>query len=293
MEGLYTALVTPFSPDLEVDYAVFRSLIKEQIAAGVHGVVILGTTGESPTILPEERQKLIQIAVEEAKKRIPIIVGTGSYSTKQTVLNNKQAQMLGADMALVVTPYYNKPTSEGLYRHFKEVAEQCDLPMILYNIQGRCAKNIDTPTLKRLALFPNIIGVKEASGSIEQMTEVIHTILEERPDFKIFSGDDALTLPLMALGGHGIISVVSNLAIKQMLALVKAALQGDFATARKHHYALFPLFRGAFLETNPIPIKEAMNLYGKKVGGYRLPLCEMTEENKAKLKKLLEGKQFQ
>ena len=177
--GLFTALITPFTPDLKIDFEVYKKLIHEQIEAGVNGLVILGTTGEAPTIDRQEQDALIEIAVRESSGRIPIIIGTGSYSTEQTLLDTKRAKELGADMALVVTPYYNKPTSEGIFRHFKEVSEKCHFPIIVYNIQGRCGKNIDTPTLKRIAHLPNIVGVKEASGSIEQMTEVLDSIVKE------------------------------------------------------------------------------------------------------------------
>lgn len=285
--GLYTALVTPFDKDLNINIPSYKNLLQLQLKAGVAGVVPLGTTGESPTITKKERTLLITTTVEELKGKRSIIVGTGSYSTQDSIENTKQAQDLGADAALIVTPYYNKPTSEGIFRHFEAIAKNTKLPIIVYNIQGRTGRNIDTATLRRLAEIPNIVGVKEASGNIDQMVEVIDTITRDRPDFSILSGDDALTLPLIALGGVGVISVVSNLLPQALRTLVDAALAGNGEVARKAHFELLPIFKGAFIETNPIPIKAAMNLCGFDVGGYRLPLCEMTKENHNKLEKIL------
>jgi 4-hydroxy-tetrahydrodipicolinate synthase len=278
-KGLYTALVTPFDKQNNIHVESFKNLLNLQLKSQVAGVVPLGTTGESPTISKEEKKLIIKTTVEILKGKLPIIVGTGSYSTEQTIENTLQAESEGADAALIVTPYYNKPTSEGIFKHFEAVSKSTKLPIIVYNIQGRSAKNIDTPTLKRLSDLPNIKAVKEASGNIEQMVEVLDTVTHHRPDFTVLSGDDSLTLPLIALGGHGVISVVSNLVPKQMNDLVLSALKGDFETARQIHFKLLKLFKTAFIETNPIPIKAAMNLCGLDVGGYRLPLCDMEPKN--------------
>lgn len=284
LKGVYTALVTPFTQRGEVDFSSFEGLLDDQLDNGVDGVVVLGTTGETPTLLDEEQRDLIAYTVKKLKGKMKVIVGTGSNSTLKTVKNTEAAAKAGADMALVVTPYYNKPTQEGIYRHFQEVAGL--LPLIVYNIQGRTGRNIETGTLRRIADLPSVIGVKEASGSLEQMMEVLSSI--ERPDFAVLSGDDNLTLPLLALGGHGVISVVSNLVpglVKEMVAL---GLQGHFEKARKLHFQLLPLFKGAFLETNPAPIKEALNIAGRQVGGVRLPLCDVSSETRAKLKAILQ-----
>lgn len=290
--GVYTALVTPFDAEKNINLHSLRHLIRFQIQQGITGLVLLGTTGEAPTLSREEQDLIIKTAAEETKGKVPLIIGTGAYSTAVTVQNTLRAQELGADIALIVTPYYNKPTSEGIYQHFKEIAKACTLPVIVYNIQSRTARNIDTPTLKRIAELSNVIAVKESSGSIEQMTDVIDCIIRERPGFKIFSGDDILTYPLIALGGHGVISVVSNLIPGKVVNMVEAALRGDFRQARDIHYELLPIFKGAFIETNPIPIKEAMNVCGHDVGGYRLPLCDMLPDNKHALRKILEHMQL-
>jgi 4-hydroxy-tetrahydrodipicolinate synthase len=290
--GAYTALVTPFDEKSQVNIPMLRDLIRFQLREGIQGLVVLGTTGEAPTLKPEEKDCIIQIAVEEVKGKIPLIVGTGAYSTAAAIENTKRAEALGADMALVVTPYYNKPTPEGIFLHYQEITKHTSLPIIIYNIQGRTACNINSLHLKRLASLETIIGIKESSGNIEQMTEMIDCILSERPDFKIFSGDDLFTLPLIALGGHGVVSVVSNLLPKPIVQLVEAGLKGDFTAARKLHYELLPITKGAFIETNPLPIKEAMNLCGKAVGGYRLPLCEMLPHNKQALRQILQQMQL-
>ena len=285
-KGVYTALITPFKGD-EVDFEGFKKNLEFQIESGVNGILPLGTTGETPTLTQEEKEKIIKLAVETAKGKVTIMVGTGSNSTKQTIENTKKAKELGAEIALIVTPYYNKPTQEGIYRHFKAVTESVDIPMVVYNIQGRTGKNIETPTLKRIVDLPNIIGVKEASGNINQMMGVINSICSKNDCFSVMSGDDGLTLPSMALGGKGVVSVVSNLVPKKVVDMVNAATEGDFVKARKLHYELLPIFKGAFIETNPMPIKEAMNLCGMSAGGCRLPLCEMLPENKKQLEEVL------
>jgi len=287
INGVHTALITPFNSNDQLDEEGLRHNIRFQLKAGINGLVLLGTTGETPTLHPQEKERILKIVAEENSLKIPVTVGTGSYSTVQTIENCHWAQNLGADFAMIVTPYYNKPTQEGIYQHFKKISESCSLPIIVYNIMGRTGQNIQTDTLKRLADLPSIIGVKEASGNITQMMDVLASITTHRKDFHVFSGDDVLTLPLIAAGGHGVISVLSNLLPAQVKSLTEAALEGDFARARKMHYELLPLFKGAFIETNPIPIKKAMELCGMPAGQCRLPLCELMPDSELKLKEIL------
>jgi 4-hydroxy-tetrahydrodipicolinate synthase len=291
LRGAYTALVTPMNADGSVDYDGFRRLVAIQIAAGISGLVPLGTTGETPTLERDEQDKLISIAVEEAKGRLPVIVGVGSNSTRHTQENAKRARELGADAVLVVTPYYNKPTNEGIYRHFAAVAEATDAPILIYNIVGRTAKNIDVPTMDRISRIPTVVGVKESSGDIGQIGDIVRDVAAARAaegrHFAVLSGDDAFTLPLCAMGGDGIVSVVSNLVPERVAALAAACLAGDYGQARKLHYGLLPLFKGAFVETNPIPIKAAMDWAGLPAGPTRLPLCELERQNEPKLRAAL------
>lgn len=284
LQGTFTALVTPFKQNGDVDYDAFRTHVRDQIRAGINGIVPLGTTGEAPTIEHDEREQLIKICVEEARKKPPVIVGTGSNSTKKTIEQTKQAERLGADAALIVSPYYNKPTQEGIYRHFDAINEAVNIPIVVYNIKGRTGVNIETSTMKRLAQMKNIAGVKEASGDINQMGDVLN---EMPQSFTALSGDDSMTLPMMVLGGKGVISVISNLFPKQTVAMTTAALRGDFEKARKIHFELLPFMKVAFIETNPIPVKTAMNLCGWKGGYFRLPMCEMQAQNKEKLASVL------
>jgi 4-hydroxy-tetrahydrodipicolinate synthase len=287
IKGVYTACITPFTEEYEIDEEGFRENLQFQIASGVDGLVILGTTAESPTLSEEEQEIVLKIALEEAKGRLPVWVGTGSYSTKEAIKKTIKAKVMGADGALVVTPYYNKPTQEGLFRHFEAIAHSTKFPIIVYNIQGRTGQNLSTDTLKRLSYLPEIVGVKEASGNINQMIEVIETIAPARPEFSVMSGDDALTLPLMSLGGAGVISVASNLIPKEIREMVLFALKGDFHEARKLHYELMPIFRDAFIETNPTPIKFMMGKMGMKAGPVRLPLSPLLPENEQKIVKNL------
>ena len=272
----------------EIDEEGFAENIRYQISRGINGILPLGTTGESPTITPAEQERLIAIAVQTAHRKVPVWVGTGSNSTLQTIEKTKRAKDLGADIALIVTPYYNKPTQEGIFRHFEAITQEVALPIVVYNIAGRTGVNIETSTLLRIAELPHIIGVKEASGSVNQAGDVIATIVSKFPDFKLFSGDDALTLPMMALGAVGVISVVSNLIPAEIVALVNAASKGDYELARAIHYQLLPLFKTCFIESNPIPIKAAMNFVGMAAGECRLPLCEMAPENLNTLHQLLQ-----
>jgi 4-hydroxy-tetrahydrodipicolinate synthase len=287
LSGVYTAVITPFTPKGKLDVEGLRRNLRFQVDQGVNGVVILGTTGESPTLNAAERKQIIQQAVAEINGKIQLLVGTGHYATEQAILQTQQAQEYGADVALVVTPYYNKPTQEGLYQHFSALCQATSIPICVYNIQGRTGQNIQTQTLRRIASHQNIIGVKEASGSISQINDVLE-VMSQHASFSVLSGDDALTLPLMALGGQGVISVVSNLVPKAVCALVKAAQAGNFTQAREWHYQLSPLFKSAFIETNPIPIKAAMQLCGMAAGPCRLPLCDLDPASYEILKQVVQ-----
>ena len=284
-KGAITAIVTPFTEKGDLDEESLRKLADFQIKSDIDGVVPCGTTGESPTLDYEEHEKVIEIVIDAAKGRVPVIAGTGSNSAREAIEMTKKAADAGADASLQVCPYYNKPTQEGLYRHFSSIANAVDIPIIIYNIQGRTGVNMETPTLARLVNeHSNIVGVKEASGNISQMMDVISTLPK---NFTVLSGDDNLTLPLMVLGGKGVISVASNIAPKEMHELTQFALNGDFEKARKMHYELLPLFKGIFIETNPIPIKAALAMKGMINESYRLPMCEMKSENKEKLRQIL------
>lgn len=286
LRGAFTAMITPFQND-QLDEEGLVQNIRHQIQAGITGLVFLGTTGESATLSDEEQRRVIEIGVRETKGKALVIIGTGSNSTRHAIDKTKRAKEMGADLAMIVTPYYNKPTQEGIVRHFEAIAKSVDLPVLAYNIQGRTGVNIETSTLLRIAALPHIIGVKESSGNLGQVGDVIATIVKRYPNFNVLSGDDAATLPMMALGATGVISVVSNLLPERIVALVRSALEGNFAETRKLHEELLPLFRDAFVETNPVPIKEAMNFCGMAAGATRLPLCELRPENRAKIKKLV------
>ncbi len=283
IEGIYTALVTPFDAEGHVNIEVLDALLTLQIEAGVDGVVALGTTGEAPTLLPHEKEQITRHCAKRCKGKVQLMVGTGAYSTLQTIENTKLAKECGADSVLVVTPFYNRPTQEGLLQHFTAVANGVDIPMVLYNHPGRTGQNIETTTIKKLAQIPSIVGVKDASGSITQMGDVIATLREQRPDFSIMSGDDSLLLPLMALGGDGVISVVGNLFPGLLRQMMNAIERNDVIAAQAIHYRLLPLLKALAVETNPAPIKYAMELSGMAVGGLRLPLCEVSAESKEKI----------
>ena len=283
-QGSFVALVTPFRNG-QVDEAKLRDLVDFHVANGTDGLVPCGTTGESPTLSHEEHKRVVAAVVEAARGRIPVVAGTGSNSTAEAVDFTRHAEQAGASAALVVNPYYNKPTQEGLYRHFRTVAEATSLPILVYNIQSRTAVNVETATLARLVRdCRNIAGVKEASGNLDQMSQVVAAC---GPGFSVLSGDDNLTLPLMAVGGHGVISVIANIVPRDTADMVHAALDGDFKRARELHYRLLPLARAAFLETNPIPIKEAMAMAGMLEPEFRLPMCRMGETNRETLRGIL------
>jgi 4-hydroxy-tetrahydrodipicolinate synthase len=290
LRGAFTALITPMKANGDVDYDGFRRLLDFQIEEGIDGLVPLGTTGESPTLEDAEEEKLIRIAVDTVKGSVPIIVGAGSNSTKSAVGYAQRAKDLGADAALVVTPYYNKPNDEGIFLHFEAVAK-VGIPVIIYNIGSRTGKNISAPLMDRLSRIPGIAGVKESSGDINQMGDIINDVAGKRKAaggaFAVLSGDDALTLPLIALGGDGVVSVVSNLVPGKVAALAHAALDGDFEKARRLHGELLPFVKAAFVETNPIPIKAALAMAGLPSGPTRLPLGPLSKVSEAVLRQAM------
>jgi 4-hydroxy-tetrahydrodipicolinate synthase len=283
-QGSIVALVTPFSGG-KVDEAKLRQLVEMHVAQGTDGIVPCGTTGESPTLSHDEHRRVVEIVIEAARGRLHVIAGTGSNATSEAIDLTRHAKKAGATGALVVNPYYNRPTQEGLYRHFRAVADAVDIPILVYNIAGRTAVNVETDTLARLVKdCPNIVGVKEASGSLDQMTQVI---LACGPEFSVLSGDDNITLPLMSVGGRGVISVVANIVPRETAEMTHAALAGDWKLARDLHLKLFPLSRAMFLETNPIPVKEAMGMMGMLEPEFRLPMCPMGAANRERLKTIL------
>ncbi len=284
--GCGTALVTPFRRDLSLDEATLRKLVRRQIQAGINFLVPCGTTGENPTMSRAEHLRVVEITIEEAKGKVPVLAGAGGYSTQEVIELAREVERLGADGILSVTPYYNKPTQEGLYQHFKAIAETVHIPIVVYSVQGRTGVNVEPATLARLAQIDNIVGVKEASGNITQMANVIQLVPEK---FAVLSGDDAITLPLIALGGRGIISVVSNEIPGEMAELARLCLAGDFAAARKVQRKYLPLMEINFVESNPIPVKAAMGLMGLLDPVYRLPMCPPKAENLARIEKVLES----
>jgi 4-hydroxy-tetrahydrodipicolinate synthase len=284
--GCGTALVTPFRKDLSLDEETLRRLVRRQIAAGISFLVPCGTTGESPTLSHEEHLRVVAITLEEAKGKVPVLAGAGGYDTRSVIEMAREAERMGADGILSVTPYYNKPTQEGLYHHFKAIASAISLPIILYNVPPRTNVNIDPATVRRLSVIENIIGVMEASGNISQITQVIQQVPEE---FLVLSGDDALTLPLVAMGGRGIISVASNEIPAEMVQLAQLCLVGNFAEARTMQRKWMPLLEVNFIETNPTPVKAAMAEMGLLEPVFRLPLVPPRTENLAKIRTVLES----
>ena len=282
-KGAIVAIVTPFKNG-RIDEEALRKLIEFQIEGGTSGIVPCGTTGESATLSHEEHDRVIEITIDAAKKRVPVIAGTGSNSTAEALRLTKHAYEAGADGALIVCPYYNKPTQEGLYQHYKAIAEAVPIPIIVYNIPGRTGINLNPDILARLAEIPNIVGVKEAAGSIKQMSDIIGLC---DPGFDVLSGDDAFTLPLLALGGKGVVSVISNIAPADMANMVKAFEAGDLAKARQLHYKMIPLIDCMFIETNPVPVKAALSMMGLIEYEMRLPLCKLTQNSYDKLKKAM------
>ena len=284
--GTGTALVTPFRADGALDEATLRALVKRQIEASIDFLVPCGTTGESPTLTHEEHLRVVEIAVGLAKGKVPVLAGAGGYNTAEVIALARELAEIGADGILSVTPYYNKPTQEGLYQHFRAIAEAVALPIILYSVQGRTGVNIEPATVKRLTQIENIVGVKEASGNVAQMAAILNIVPEE---FVVLSGDDAITLPLISLGGRGVISVVSNEIPAEMAQLTQLALEGDFAGARAIHRRYHPLMEINFVESNPIPVKAAMAEMGLLEPVWRLPLVAPKAENQARIRGVLES----
>jgi 4-hydroxy-tetrahydrodipicolinate synthase len=282
--GVGTALVTPFTKSGALDEQGVRRLGRRQIDAGIHFLVPCGTTGESPTLTDAERIRLVEILAEESNGQVPVLAGAGGYNTREVIHLAGEMRRVGASGLLSVTPYYNKPTQEGLYQHYRAIAESTALPIIVYNVPGRTGVNVEPATLARLAEIPNIVGVKEASGNIGQMCEVCHLV---PADFLVLSGDDALTLPLMAVGGRGLISVASNEIPAEMVRMVEAAESGDFAAARDVHNRILPLMQVNFVESNPVPVKAAMAAMGLLEEVYRLPMCPPKPESREKILKVL------
>jgi len=282
-EGTLTALITPFR-DGGIDEPALRGLIERQIEAGIDGLVPCGSTGESATLSHEEHNRVVEITVEAVAGRVPVVAGTGSNSTREAIELTAHAKAAGADGALLLSPYYNKPTQEGIYAHYAAIARDCALPLVVYNIPGRTASNIAPETIGRLAQLDHIVGVKEASGSLDQMSHVLACCPD---DFAVLSGDDSLTLPLMAIGGKGVISTTSNVAPGPMAELVRTMAAGDVACARRLHYELLPLFDVLFCETNPIPVKAACAALGLCDDEIRLPLMPITQPNLERLKLVL------
>lgn len=287
--GCGTALITPFRTDGSLDEATLRQLVQRQLSAGIDFLVPCGTTGESPTLEREEHLRVVEITVEEARKasrKVPVVAGAGGYNTHEVIGLSRACQKLGVDGLLSVTPYYNKPTQEGLFRHYAAIAESVSVPIIVYSVQGRTGVNVEPATLARLAGYPNITGVKEASGNIAQQARVVH---EVPPNFSVLSGDDSITLPLIGLGGHGLISVASNEIPGEMTALVRAARAGDFAQARAIQRQYLPLMEINFVESNPIPVKAAMAMMGLCEPVWRLPMCPPSESSIGRIRAVLEA----
>ena len=283
--GCGTALVTPFRRDLSLDEETLRKLVRRQIEAGINFLVPCGTTGESPTLSRAEHLRVVEITLEEANGKVPVLAGAGGYNTQEVIELAKELAHLGANGILSVTPYYNKPTQEGLYQHYKAIASAIQLPIVVYSVQGRTGVNVEPATLARLAQFDNIVAVKEASGNIGQMANVVHEVPAR---FHVLSGDDAITIPLIALGGRGVISVVSNQIPGEMTQLAQACLRGDFESARAIQARFLPLMNINFVESNPIPVKAAMGLMGLLEPVYRLPMCPPSTASLAKIEKVLE-----
>jgi 4-hydroxy-tetrahydrodipicolinate synthase len=284
--GCGTALVTPFRRDLSLDEETLRKLVQRQIAAGINFLVPCGTTGESPTLTRAEHLRVVEIAIEEARGKAPVLAGAGGYNTHEVIELARELERLGADGILSVTPYYNKPTQEGLFQHYQAIAGSIGLPMVVYSVQGRTGVNVEPATLARLARISNIVAVKEASGNIGQMANVIH---EVPPEFAVLSGDDSITIPLIALGGRGIISVASNEIPAEMTQLAQACLRGDFEAARRIQARYLPLMNVNFVESNPIPVKAAMGLMGLLDPVWRLPMCPPAAASLTKIERVLEA----
>ena len=281
-KGSFTALITPFDKDGQIDEAKFRELIDFQIENGIEGIVPCGCTGEAATLSHPEQKRLIKIAVEAVNKRIPVMAGTGSNSTDEAVDLTEHAKKAGADGALIITPYYNKPTPRGQVLHYEKIAKKVDIPIVLYNVPSRTGVSMKPEVIAELSKIDNITAIKEASGSLEQVSQILSLC-----DIDVLSGDDSLTLPMMALGAKGVVSVAANVVPEEVSGMTKAFLEGNTKRAKELHFKLYPIFKAMFIETNPISVKTAMMFMDMLNGILRLPLCAMTEENKEKLKDVL------
>ncbi|MEM2878753.1 MAG: 4-hydroxy-tetrahydrodipicolinate synthase [Candidatus Hadarchaeales archaeon] len=284
-EGAYTAMITPFGQDGEVDEKGLKKNVEFQIKNGIHGLVPVGTTGECSTLSYEEHNRVVELVVEAASGRVPVLAGTGSNSTWEAIMLTRHAKEVGADGALIVVPYYNRPTQAGLYAHFKKIAEEVDIPQVIYNIPSRTGVNMLPETMAKLADLKNVVGVKEATGDMKQVSRIIE--ITRGKDFVVTSGNDSDTLEIMKLGGVGVVSVASNIVPGEIVNLVDSFRSGNVKKAEEINKKLAPLFKALFIETNPAPIKTAMNMMGMPAGGLRLPLVEMESENREKLRKLL------
>lgn len=285
LSGTITAMITPFDTKGEVDYGKLKAIVEEQVAAGVEGICAVGTTGESPTLSHEEHHKVIEKTIEFANGKVTIVAGTGANSTSEAIsLTKAVIDAGGADASLQVTPYYNKPNAEGLYRHFMTVAD-LGLPVILYNVPGRAGREIPLDVVARLASHPNIVAIKEAAGSVDRVSAIKNML----PDFTVLSGDDSLAVPMISVGAEGVISVASNVIPKEMGDMVRFAMEGDYVKAREYHNKYYKLFRDLFIDVNPVMVKEALALMGKIDRVFRLPLCETTDGNLERMKATLAG----
>jgi len=283
-KGAITAIVTPFKNG-QLDEAAYRELIEFQIKSGIHGIVPCGTTGESPTLSHAEHKRVVETCIDQVKKRVAVIAGSGSNNTAEALELTKHAEAAGADAALMITPYYNKPTQEGLYQHYKTVASQTRIPIVVYNVPGRTSVNLLPETVARLAELPNIVGLKDATGDLKQGCKTLELCGDK---ITVLSGDDFTTLPLMCMGGKGVISVVSNVVPADMAGMCNAFFKGDLARARELHYKMWPLIEAMFIETNPVPVKTAVKMLGKITGEVRQPLCPMSEANENKLRQVMQ-----
>ena len=282
--GVFTALVTPFNEDGSLDLQSYRRLIERQIEAGVHGLVPCGTTGEAATLRQEEHLMVVRTCVEQAAGRVPVIAGASANDTVQAVALHREVAKTGVDAALHATPWYNKPTQEGLYRHYRAIAESADLPIVLYNVPGRTGVDLLPATIERLAReCSSVVAVKEATGSVARAEEILRTVLPVRPDFAVLSGEDAFILPLIAMGGHGVISVISHLCAEDLVAMLDAFDKGDLASAQARAHRIAPLVPAMFFRSNPIPVKSALAMRGEMQEIFRLPLCPLDDTERAEL----------
>jgi 4-hydroxy-tetrahydrodipicolinate synthase len=284
LQGAITAIVTPFT-DGKLDEAAYRELVEFQVKGNIHGIVPCGTTGESATLSHEEHKRVVESCVDQVKKRVPVVAGTGSNNTAEALELTKHAQAAGADYALLITPYYNKPTQEGLYQHFKTIADRTSIPIVVYNVPSRTSVNLLPETVARLAEFSNIVAIKEATGDLKQCAKIVQLCGDK---ITLLSGDDFTVLPLLAIGGKGVISVVSNVVPQDMAGMCDAFARGDLAAAQKLHYKMWPLMEAMFYETNPTPAKTALKMMGKISGEVRQPLCLMSTANEDKLRQVLQ-----